>query len=237
MKFAPSVRGILIFLLAFLIGTQAAAWWAPVPEVPEIGDERTLTVFRDESVTISTAPPPLLQEHPFNPERPTLEEFKKLVTCRDKTLALVWEEMKRTEGFWDPINPSYEYTDCGDMFEAYRLDLNGDGVDEIRVHGRRGIRCGATGNCWEWIFRRTRGKKYQLINEYSFHTFKLLKNRTEGFRNIYVTLNDSISASYHYIYRYSRGRYTEAMCWYTDYHTDGSVTNITCAERFKQFEQ
>jgi hypothetical protein len=71
----------------------------------------------------------------------------KRVICRDRTIALVWKQLIKTKDFWEYANPTFEEFDCAEMFQATKLDLNSDGVAEIKIRGQYGNHCGATGNC------------------------------------------------------------------------------------------
>ena len=172
---------------------------------------------------------------PFVAEQePTIEQFKKLVTCKDKTISLVWKQLTHGTEFWNDILPSFKHHDCAAMFEVTRLDLNGDGVKEIKIRGQYGNHCGGTGNCEEWVFGyHKKSRTYKLILNSWSERFYVLRGNRNGYRDVYITIHDSASSSYHMVYKFSRTRYREAKCWYDEYSLDGSHFSESCAKKLR----
>lgn len=238
LKFAPIFASILTFLLGVILAGLVNS------------SNTSLTVPRQDASLPLTASSPSGTEpkgygfatgdsFPYVEEkRPTVEQFRKLVTCKDKTIQLVWKQLTATTEFWDRVNPSYKNHDCSGMFEATKLDLNRDGLIEIKIRGQYGNHCGATGNCGEWVFgydKRT--SKYRLILDSVGVSLHIRKRTTNGYKNIYITTHDSASSSYNMVYKFSRGRYKESKCWFEEYSIDGSHYSISCAEKNRQIEK
>jgi hypothetical protein len=168
-----------------------------------------------------------------------IDNKKKPVVCNDKTLSLVWKQLQNSQkDFWDWVNPTMEIYDCAQMFEAQRIDLNNDGIKEIKIRGQFGNFCGATGNCSEWIFGKLKhSNKYKLILDSGGEYFYLRKNSTNGYKDIYITAHDSSSSSYHAIYKFSGKKYKEAKCWFSDITVDGQSYRMSCDEKTKISER
>ena len=159
-------------------------------------------------------------------QKPQPIEKIKPVICKDKTISLVWKQLINShKDFWEWTNSTMEVYDCAQMFEAEKIDLNKDGIKEIKIRGKFGNFCGATGNCSEWIFGRTRkSTKYKLLLESGGEYFHVRKSSANGYKDIYITTHDSASSSYHMIYKFSEKRYQENKCWFEDYSMDGKNT-------------
>ena len=161
----------------------------------------------------------------------------KRVICRDRTIALVWKQLIKTKDFWEYANPTFEEFDCADMFQATKLDLNSDGVAEIKIRGQYGNHCGATGNCSEWVFGKDRKTgRYKLILDSGGEHFAMKRTTTKSYRDIYIRTHDSASSSYHMVYKFNGRRYYEAKCWFSEYIYDESLQTMSCKEKSKQYE-
>lgn len=163
---------------------------------------------------------------------------KKLKRCNDKTILLVWKQLtSSSKDFWEWVNPSFEEYDCAQMYDAQRIDLNGDGIKEIKIRGKYGNHCGATGNCSEWIFGLDkRGNKYKLLLQTGGEYFYVQKESTLGYKDIYVTTHESASSSYHMIYTFSGTQYNESRCWFEEGSVNGDHTSVvSCEEIDRQY--
>jgi hypothetical protein len=229
-------------ILTFLLGVTLAELVSSSDRSRDLPRQERATLAPTASSQLETEPRghrfgaassvPLVQER-----RPTIDEFKKLVTCKDKTISVVWDQLTRTKEFWDWMNPSYENHDCSGMFEASKYDLNDDGLKEIRIRGQYGNHCGATGNCEEWVFGYDKARKrYKLLLTSSGEYFYVRKDTANGYKNIYITTHDSASSSYHLVYKFSGGHYKESKCWIEEYSIDGSRDSTSCAEKNRQYE-
>jgi hypothetical protein len=172
-------------------------------------------------------------------QKPQPVEKRKPVICKDKTISLVWKQLINSyKDFWEQVNSGLEVYDCAKMFETEEIDLNKDGIKEIKIRGKFGNFCGATGNCSEWIFgKKKESTTYKLLLKSGGEHFHVRKSSTNGYRNIYITTHDSASSSYHIIYKFSGKKYQENKCWFEDYSSDGEKYVMTCVEKTKQSEE
>ena len=176
----------------------------------------------------------------FEDETITSEDNKKKpVICRDKKILPIWKQLiKGKKDFWSWVNSTMKVYDCAQMFEAKYIDLNNDGIKEIKIRGKFGNFCGATGNCSEWVFGRTgKSGKYKLLLDSGGEYFHIKKRLTNGYHDIYITTHDSASSSYHMIYKFSGKRYKESKCWFEEYSVNGERQVRSCAEETKLVEQ
>jgi hypothetical protein len=172
-------------------------------------------------------------------QKPQLVGKSKPVVCKDKTISLVWKPLINSQkDFWEWVNTTSKVYDCAQMFETEKIDLNKDGIKEIKIRGIFGNFCGATGNCSEWIFGRTRkSAKYKLLLKSGGEYFHVRKSSTNGYKDIYITTHDSASSSYHMIYKFSGKIYQENKCWFEDYSFEGKKYVMSCVEKTKQSEE
>lgn len=168
-----------------------------------------------------------------------IPDKKKSIICKDKTISRVWKQLQNSSAdFWDWVNPTMEFYDCARMFEAKRIDLNNDGIKEIKIRGQFGNFCGATGNCSEWVFGRTvKSGKYKLLLYSNGEYFYLRRKTTNSYRDIYITTHASGYSSYHFVYKFNGKNYRKSKCWYEEYWIDGEKQAMSCAEREKRYEE
>jgi hypothetical protein len=90
------------------------------------------------------------------------------------------------------------------------IDLNSDGVPEVVAQGM--VNCSPTGNCPFWVFQKT-NHSYKLLLESYGQTFTIQKRRTNGYRDIVVSMQGSATESGLTDYRYKDGSYHEVGCY------------------------
>jgi hypothetical protein len=232
---------LAVALVAFVSGTfiafQSRQTVPPLPQMNPIVDQHSIE-NKNVSVGFGSATGNRLSDSENETEY--LDEIKKKpVICRDKKILLIWKQLiKGEKDFWENVNWTMKVYDCAQMFEAKYIDLNNDGIKEIKIRGKFGNFCGATGNCSEWVFGRTgKSGKYKLLLDSGGEYFHIKKRLTNGYHDIYITTHDSASSSYHMIYKFSGKRYKESKCWFEEYSVNGERQVRSCAEETKLVEQ
>ena len=126
---------------------------------------------------------------------------------------------------------------------AEPLDLNGDGIPELEVHGINSI-CGAN-NCVTWIYRRTASGYERLLAAGSIQTVELQPTVSYGYRNIITAMHGSAWDSDLRLYKFDGREYRRTSCFkrtYRDRDRHGHMrelarprtTPVTC-ERHDQY--
>ena len=76
--------------------------------------------------------------------------------------------------------PSSANRDCAEMFEATKLDLNNDRVQEIRIRGKYGGFCSGTGDCSEWVFGLDREiREISFASRFGWRVIYRAENKNE----------------------------------------------------------
>jgi hypothetical protein len=227
---------LLTFSIGLFVVLQVSNWQnKPLPKIAGTLEQKISQneILRSGSITIEGYSQ-LVENSDFD-----IDNKKKPIVCNDKTISLVWKQLQNSQkDFWDWVNSTMKVYDCAQMFEAKRIDLNNDGIKEIKTRGQFGNFCGATGNCSEWIFGKLKhSNKYKLILDSGGEYFYLRKKLTNGYRDIYITTHDSASSSYHMIYKFNGKRYKEAKCWFSDITVAGQSYTMSCDEKTKISEK
>ncbi len=196
---------IIISLAAFLTGTFIAV--GVLNQSPNITQEtKTIDTQNGEQknkAIVIDAEKPLL---------PIAERF----TCEDASLLPFWNQLKKHENFknieefykrvdWNGSNGTY---DCSYFFRVNeRIDLNGDGEDEVLVQGINTGFCEMTGDCENYIFEK-KNDAYDLIlfESYSIE-YKVKDSRTKGYFDIEFRDNDKLGDGGLRIYKFNGKNY------------------------------
>ena len=92
------------------------------------------------------------------------------------------------------------------------VDLDGDGEPEVIAQSWADGTCGAVGNCFFWVFKKT-DSGYMAILNGGAQTFTVEDTTTNGFRNLTLGLHDSATESELFPYRFCGGRYRKLGCF------------------------
>jgi hypothetical protein len=103
------------------------------------------------------------------------------------------------------------------------VDLNGDGRPEVIAQPVGDEVCGATGNCFFWVFEKT-ASGYRLLLDAKdgdpkpgIQVFTIQPTRSQGFSDLVLGTHDSASERTLYLYRYHDGRYRQTDCYNADW--------------------
>ena len=90
------------------------------------------------------------------------------------------------------------------------IDLDGDGIPEVVAQAM--VRCGATGNCPFWVFRKSK-RGYDVILQGEAQTFTVQPSSTNGFPDIVLSTHGSYSSGSLTDYHYRDGVYEDVGCY------------------------
>ncbi len=95
------------------------------------------------------------------------------------------------------------------LIETEKVDLNGDGVPEIKVFGQ-GCACQGARRCMQWLYRKS-GARYELLASIAAaEEISLLKTSTNGYRDLNVAYPAGINyPGWNEVYRFDGRRYLE----------------------------
>jgi len=93
------------------------------------------------------------------------------------------------------------------------VDLKGDGVPEVIAEATGNYFCGATGDCFFWVFGRV-GDHYQnLLVAPGVNGFTVQATVTGGFHDLVLTRNESAAQVELLLYTFGEGGYHEKACY------------------------
>lgn len=95
------------------------------------------------------------------------------------------------------------------LLETERVDLNGDGIPEIKVFGR-GCACQGARRCMQWLYRKS-GAAYELLASVNgADEIALLRTSTNGYRDLNVLYPPgNNNPGWNEVYRFDGRRYLE----------------------------
>ena len=99
------------------------------------------------------------------------------------------------------------------------VDLNSDGTPEVIAQGfsiQSG--CSPTGNCPLWIFQK-KTKGYIVLLDAISQSFTVERNRTNGYRDIVISMHGSAFSSGLNVYKYQEGVYNGVACYEADWQS------------------
>ena len=93
------------------------------------------------------------------------------------------------------------------------VDLGGDSARELIAQGGDPAVCSPTGNCFFWLFRKTKRNYKLLLYAEGVQMFTIQRTQTNGFRDIVLAMHGSATASQLTLYKYSNGAYHDVACY------------------------
>jgi len=75
------------------------------------------------------------------------------------------------------------------------------------------LNCGATGNCWFWIFHQDGKNLRKIFDSGSFESLVITSESHEGFRDIALIAHESASEQSITFYQFRKGKYHEVKCF------------------------
>jgi hypothetical protein len=111
---------------------------------------------------------------------------------------------------------------------AEPLDLDGDGIPELEVHGINAI-CGAN-NCVTWIYRQTASGFERLLAAGTISTVEPQRTVSHGYRDVITAMHGSAWDADLTLYKFDGRAYRRAGCFSRTYHyldTHGHVHELT----------
>ena len=191
------------------------------------------------------APHSATQKHDFYPVPPVatvevdVEKLRTELSCYDPQVLPIWHQLKKDEEFKHRVGHSSDSTNCSEMLEVYRVDLNRDGKKEILVRGKNFQVCGAVGNCGFWVFERAGSSFKKLLSSSDYVDIsdlgeQIQKSRTKGYADLLLKGHFSAAETGFYTYKFNGRRYVESRCMYEvpKYTRQGEALSemITCKE-------
>ena len=139
------------------------------------------------------------------------------LSCYDLNIQPIWKEIRTDAEFQKLISLIPGKTDCSQLVEVKRLDLNRDHSDEYLIWGKDRF-CGATANCAFWIFESGRGGTTKLLDSGGTR-FEVQRARSNGFSNIVLRENGSSYPDSLLEYRFDGHEYRLMRCQRQDKQT------------------
>jgi hypothetical protein len=99
---------------------------------------------------------------------------------------------------------------------AEAMDLNGDGIPELYVHGMHSV-CGAS-NCLAWIYRRTGPGYERLLDAGGIQDVEVRSAVSRGYRDVVTSQHGSAWDSELRRYKFDGRRYRPVECLLQTYH-------------------
>jgi hypothetical protein len=103
------------------------------------------------------------------------------------------------------------------------VDLNHDGTNEVIAQSNGVEACGATGNCFLWIFQPT-DDGYKLLLDGGGQVLRILDSSTSGYQDVVLGSHDSASERTLLVYTYRNGRYRRSECYSLSWMADNFHT-------------
>ena len=169
-----------------------------------------------------------------NGEKTAVIKSKTDITCKNKILSAVINDLKKEKKFKEFVKSYIEENnplDCRDiLFIEKYTNLNKNGGKEVIVRGKM-LMCGATGNCSIWIYKKSR-KSYRKILESNGEALEIKNNSTKGYQNIFIRVRASCCSFYLLTYKFNGiNKYKENKCLFEDYGTTGVRKIMICEEK------
>lgn len=163
---------------------------------------------------------------------------KSMFRCADRETSEIWKLVKKTEFVTGYLRGETETGDCKDYLAiTKRIDLNDDGADELYVEG--GSKISPATFRPSWIFQKT-ANGYRLLLEERDDKFKILKEITEGFHDLYFVSRRTTRTISLSTYQYKNGKYESVKCLVSVPFGDGQQAKLfNCANQkgIEEFEK
>ena len=152
----------------------------------------------------------LEQSIPNNSKLTKEQENKKAVTCTKKELVEVWREIQVDKDVKEQIMDADIGGDCSDYIKiAKKIDLNGDGIEELFVEGKGTF--GSVSTIPIWVMQRKQ-KLFKILLREQGEIYFVRKTKTNGYRNLFFPSRRSIASAFHRSYKFEGGIYIENKC-------------------------
>ncbi len=137
-------------------------------------------------------------------------------SCEDEATKTVWSKLEKDSEFITEIYPNIEENNCQEIFARQEVDLNNDKSDEVILRGVYGLFCGSSGDCPTWIVSKI-NDEHKIIFEAPVGEFpedlQLLGNKTNGFVDIKVELQNGWSANNRGFFQFNGKQYRIKKCF------------------------
>lgn len=148
--------------------------------------------------------------------------------CLDSRIRPIWNLIRRDPDVREALTyvwSRFDSPNCKEMFELKYIDLDLDGWKEVLVRSRTFTLCGAAGNCDFWVIKQERDGRRVLLyaKDYVGSTAmgkQVIKARTNGYADLLLKGNGSISETTYSTYKFNGRKYVEGKCVYEfpNYH-------------------
>jgi len=160
---------------------------------------------------------------------------KQKFVCKSKEKYKVWNVLKNTEFVKGMLEHQDDAENCNECIaEIKHLELNNDGQDELLVVS--GFRLHPSSFLITWILQKTQNG-YRIVLDERNDEFTILKNRTNGFSDLFFVSRRTIQSEFLSHYRYRNGEYRTASCKVKFYASSGKKTKIFNCDDEKEIEK
>lgn len=195
----------LIASIAFFVGTLVALF------LVESGKNERIETIHMETPVGFEQPPEISYPAIVSADQSPKKEFK----CTDKVILTVLADIKRdkeSERSLERYIKDGDITDCADMFEVRREDLNRNGVNEFIVDGFLFGLCSARSDCPSWVVSVKGGTPRIILDAGRVQSLSSIENYHQGFKT-FGSIRTSGGCCHIYAeYRYENGRYNAFKC-------------------------
>lgn len=173
----------------------------------------------------------LSQEILVNKEAGVKSDF----TCQDDELSKIWQEIWKEEFVRDFFAEQKADGDCSEYLKiAKRIDLNGDGANELFVEGKGTISAASTMPIWV-MQKQGDGYKSLLREQGEFYDVKQAK--TNGYRNLFFPSRRSVASAFLSTYAFENGKYQIVKCQIEFYNEPRKIRKVFECDDKKEIEK
>lgn len=130
--------------------------------------------------------------------------------CADKEKLKIWETLKKTDYVREQLKGAPETGNCADYIESVKpIDLNDDGQSELFVFGTPKLYAPAASAVW--ILQKI-GEDYRQILQERDVNYKILKESSNGFHDLYFVTRRAPRRFVLSTYQYKNNRYESVKC-------------------------
>src|SRR2546423_3864847 len=109
---------------------------------------------------------------------------KPSIRCNNELLKQISNELMNDKWFIETLADNNQNSfDCSENFKIEKIDLNGDGKPEFVVQGLTLNLCSAVGNCFSWIYRKTKNGYEKLLEVDDVEGFNFKRTVSNGYRD------------------------------------------------------